>query len=292
MKERILIVDGLNFIYRGVLNFNTKPTAEQLLKMSDAEKEALANKIDYTIVYNFFRNLRALIENFEPSKCFLILEGQPEFRKVLFPDYKKNRIVKSGSTKEKARHNVLRQADIIYKLASLLPVTLVRAAAYEADDTIYTLATNLKDEEVIIISTDSDMIQAIQNLSGHDIKLFNPKTKEFIQAPEYLYLVWKSIAGDTSDCIPSVASEEVASVLAQDTSALKEFLAKEENRANFSLNKELIELRLVPEDQLIFTDYTVNYDALFDEFNKLEFVSLLKEPYKEKFIKTFADNLQ
>jgi hypothetical protein len=63
MKDRILIIDGLGFIYRGVLNFaKAKPTDEELAKLSVTEREALLNKIDYTIVYNFFRNLRALIE--------------------------------------------------------------------------------------------------------------------------------------------------------------------------------------------------------------------------------------
>lgn len=292
MKERVLIIDALNFIYRGlIVFFGSKPTEEMLRNMTDAEREALEKKVDYTIVYNFFRNLRALIETVEPSKCFLILEGQPEFRKKLFPDYKKNRIVKSGSTQEKTKQNVFRQADIIYKLVSLLPITMVRAAEYEADDTIYTLATDLKNEEVIIVSTDSDMIQVIQNLSSYDVKLLNPKTKKFVEAPEYSYLVWKSIAGDKSDCIPSIASQDQSVILAQDPPALKEFLSHEENRANFSLNRELIELKIVQPEQLEFTDYNVSFDNLFEEFSKMELPSLLKESYKEKFIQTFTDNL-
>jgi 5'-3' exonuclease len=292
MKDKILVIDGLGFIYRGLLRFATaKPTDEQLAKMSSEEREALLNKVDYTIVYNFFRNLRALIEEFEPDKCFFVLEGQPEFRKQIFPDYKKNRIAKVGSKKAQDKENIFRQANIIYDLIKLLPITMVRAAAYEADDTIYTLATNLKDEEVIIISSDSDMIQIVQNLSAHDVKLFNPKTKEFIQVPEYVYLVWKSIAGDVSDNIPSVASKEKALLCATNATELQEFLAVEENRANFSLNKDLIELRLVPAEQLDFTEYQINFEKLFDEFSKLEFTSLLKDKYKEKFIETFTEHL-
>jgi 5'-3' exonuclease len=202
-----------------------------------------------------------------------------------------NRIAKVGSKKAQSKENVFRQASIIYELIKLLPITMVRAAAYEADDTIYTLASNLRDEEVIIISSDSDMIQIIQNLSVHNVKLFNPKTKQFIQAPEYVYLVWKSIAGDTSDNIPSVASEEKATSCATNANELKEFLSIEENRANFSLNKELIELKLVPTDQLDFTEYQINFDKLFSEFTKLEFTSLITEKYKEKFIDTFTDHL-
>lgn len=295
MKDKILIIDGLGFIYRGVLRFATpKPTAEEIDKMSLAEREAfeqLAKKVDYTIVYNFFRNLRALIETFEPDKCFFILEGDPQFRKKLFPNYKKNRIVKLGTKKANHKQNILRQADIIYDLLRLLPVTMVRAADYEADDVIYTLANDLKNEEVIIVSSDSDMIQIIQKLSAYDVKLFDPKIKDFVQAPEYVYLVWKSIAGDTSDNIPSILSKEKATLCATDSAVLKEFLSHEENRADFSLNKNLIELQLVPTDLLEFTEYSTNFDSLFNEFKKLEFFSLLKDTYKEKFIQIFTDNL-
>jgi 5'-3' exonuclease len=293
MKDRILVFDFLNYVYRGVLRFGKpKPTDEELAQMSPKEQEVYQNKIDYTIVYNFFRNLRATIEEFEPDKCFFALEGDPQFRKQLFPDYKKNRIIKLGTKKAADKQNILRQADIICNLLPLLPVTMVRAAAYEADDVMHTLATNLKDEEVIIISSDSDMIQTIQHLSTYDVKLFNPKIKDFVQVPEYVYLVWKSIAGDTSDSIPSILSKEKATICATDGVALKEFLASEENRANFSLNKNLIELQLVPDDQLIFTECKINFDSLFEEFKKLEFFSLIKEDYKEKFIHTFTDNLK
>ncbi len=277
MKDRVLIIDCLNFIYRGVLRFG---------------KSIDDTKPDYTIVYNFFRNLRATIQEFEPNKCFFALEGDPQFRKQLFPDYKKNRIVKLGSKKAEDKQNVLRQADIICNLLSYLPITMVRAAAFEADDVMHTLASNLKDEEVIIVSSDSDMIQTIQNLSNYDVKLFNPRTKEFVQAPEYVYLVWKSIAGDTSDSIPSISSKEKATNCATDGATLQEFLSYEENRANFSLNKNLIELQLVPADQLTFTDHKTNFDLLFQEFEKMEFLSLLKEEYKEKFIETFTANLR
>jgi 5'-3' exonuclease len=293
MKDRVLVFDFLNYVYRGVLRFGKpKPTDEELAKMSPEEREALQNKIDYTVVYNFFRNLRATIEEFEPDKCFFALEGDPQFRKQLFPDYKKNRIIKLGTKKAEVKQNILRQADIICNLLPLLPITMVRAAAYEADDVMHTLATNLKDEEVIIISSDSDMIQTIQQLSACDVRLFNPKIKDFVQAPEYVYLVWKSIAGDTSDSIPSITSKEKATLYAKDAVALKEFLSSEENRANFSLNKNLIELKLVPADQLTFIEHKVNFDLLFDEFKKLEFFSLIKEEYKERFIQTFTDNLQ
>lgn len=150
---------------------------------------------------------------------------------------------------------------------------------------------DLRDEEVIIVSSDSDMIQVIQNLSAHNIKLYNPRLKSFVEAPPYVYLVWKSIAGDISDNIPSIASAKKAELYANNPDALRDFLAIEENRANFSLNKKLIELRLVASNELIFTEYKIDFDLLFREFEKLDFSSLLKETYREKFVETFTDCL-
>lgn len=280
MKDRVLIIDGLNFIYRGLISFGKPKTTET------------EDKPDYSVVYNFFRNLRALIEEFEPSRCFIALEGNPKFRKELLPSYKANRIVKEGSKEESVRNNLLRQADIIYSLVPLLPVTLVRAAEYEADDTIYALANDLKDEEVIIISSDSDLIQILQKLSNHDIKLFHPGKKSFVEAPKYVYLVWKCIAGDKkTDNIPGILSAAKAEEVAKSPDELSKFLSNEENRANFQLNKSLIELQLVPHNQLTFTEHNVNFDSLFAEFEKMEFASLLKESYRDRFINTFVENL-
>src|ERR1700722_2315472 len=54
----------------------------------------------YSYVYNFFRNLRPLIEDFSPDKCFFVLEGHPQFRYDLYGDYKANRLVKLASRQE------------------------------------------------------------------------------------------------------------------------------------------------------------------------------------------------
>lgn len=273
MKDRVLIIDALNFIYRGVITFKNNTI--------DASKQ------DYTIVYNFFRNLRALIEVLEPTKCFMALEGNPTFRKTLFSDYKKNRLIKRGSKQAEIKTNVLRQADIIYQLASHLPITLIRAEEYEADDTIYTLANNLKDEEVILISSDSDLIQILQILHKHDVKLFHPGKKQFIEPPDHVYLVWKSLAGDASDNIPAITSKNKAEHLANTPDELQQFLSIEENRADFNLNKQLIELQLIQDSKLHFQDYIVNFNSLFLSFETMQLPSLLEENYKSRFIDTF-----
>lgn len=275
MKDRVLIIDYLNFVYRGVIKFGGK-------------EEKSADEFDNKLVFNFFRNLRALIENLKPNKVFLALEGNPIFRKTLFPDYKKNRLIKTSSEKASTRDDVLRQANIICELVAHLPIVTIKADKYEADDTIFSLARNLQDEEVIIVSSDSDLIQILQRLPKFNIKLYNSGTKQFIEAPNYVYLVWKSLAGDGSDNIPSILSDEKSKHLASSPIDLKEFLNKEENRANFSLNRQLIELQIVPDNELKFIDYNINFNALFKAFEQMKFMSMLAEPYCTRFKETFG----
>ncbi len=272
-KDSILLIDTLNFIYRGVIKFG--------------KKENENGKEDFTIVYNFFRNLRALIEQFKPNKCFLALEGIPHFRYKLYPEYKANRLIKTGSKKEATRADFNRQRDIILSLVKHLPLWKIKAEAYEADDVLFTLAQNLKSEDVTIISADSDLIQIIQQFPT--IKLYNAISKSTVSSPNYNYLVQKSIAGDTSDNIPRILSKEKAIEIASDPKLLSSFLEVEENRANFSLNKELIVLREVPDQELLIEEHQVNFDLLKQEFEKMELPSLLKENYWERFTSTFQE---
>ncbi len=272
MKDRVLLIDYANFVFRGKIKFG-KPDP---------------SKVDYTLIFNFFRNLRALIEQLEPKRVFLVAEGHPGFRYQLLSSYKANRLIKLGTPKGAAdKADFDRQRDIISQLTVHLPVMMVRAANYEADDTINALVENLTSEEVIIVSGDKDFIQILQKHKDADIRLYNPVKKEFITAPTYHFLAMLALAGDTSDNIPSVVSENKAIELASNPGLLKEFLAIEENRVAFQLNRELIELRHPKDDELEFQNYTVNYNLLKEEFAKMEFASMLTEKYWDRFVSTF-----
>lgn len=269
MREKILLIDYMNFVYKGKISFKTK----------DDQKE------DNVIVYNFFRNLRAVIEQFQPTKCFFALEGNPRFRKKLLPSYKANRIVKNAS-QQKDKESFDRQRDTITALLRFLPVKTFRAEEYEADDVLWTLSGNLANEEVIVVSSDSDLIQIIQKYPR--AKLYNPIKKSFIDIPGFSYLVFKVIAGDKkTDNIPGILSEEKAKKIASSPKLLTDFLSSEENKSLFSLNRKLIELQEVHIDDLVIEDNSFDPEQLRTEFIKLELPSLLKDEYWERFTSTF-----
>jgi 5'-3' exonuclease len=269
--SKVLLIDGLNFIYRANVGFKPKDKST----------------IDYTIVYNLFRNLRATIEQFSPTNVFFCLEGKNNFRYKLFADYKANRIIKTGvENKSYKKENFIRQADIVINLLPYLPVISVKADGYEADDVIATLADNLKEEDTIIISTDTDYIQLLQKDLPR-LQIYNPTPKEFIFPPDYHYLTYKILAGDTSDNIPSITNKEVAIELASDPKKLLNYLNNQEKQSNYKLNYSLINLQPIDNDLLQFTDYKVNYNLLKEEFVKMGFPSMVEEKYWERFVETF-----
>src|SRR4029077_2397043 len=119
--DKVLIIDFLNFVHKGNIKFK-----------SNGEEQ------NFTVVFNFFRNLRALIEQLNPTKVFLCKEGNNNFRYGLLPTYKANRIVKTGNEKKaKADDNFILQINKIQQLCRLLPIEQCRSNNFEADDVIY-----------------------------------------------------------------------------------------------------------------------------------------------------------
>ena len=166
MTDHILLLDLHNFIWRANISFKfVDPTVNQ----------------DYITIFNFFRNLRALIEEFCPNKVFAVCEGHPQFRYNLFSDYKANRIIKQAA-KQETLDKFFKSRDEIVRLLSYLPITLCRAADYEADDVIATLVENMKDEMLTVISNDSDYIQLLQKGYKY-LDIYNPMKKEMMRAP-------------------------------------------------------------------------------------------------------------
>jgi len=273
-KDKVLLIDGLNFSYRANITFG-KPKPE------DEDKESFA------AVYNFFRNTRALIEQFDPDKVFFALEGENCFRRELYSEYKSNRIIKVGSEdKQKKRDDFLRQYNIMLKLLKYLPITQVKSDRYEADDVIATLVSTLQDEDLTVISSDKDYIQLLQK--GYDnLKVFSHNLKGYVVPPDYHFLTFLTLNGDTSDNIPSLISKKKAIAIASDPEKLAEFLSVVENRANYSLNNQLVAFKIIEDEELQFSEYEVDFDSLKEEFEYMEFETILEDKYWNRFIETF-----
>jgi hypothetical protein len=147
----------------------------------------------------------------------------------------------------------------------------------------------MREEDVIIVSNDTDYIQTLQK-GYRNVRVYVPSKKTFMEAPEYLYLCWKCLRGDKGDGINGVPGigDKRAEKLARDPVKLKEFLEVAEHGAKFRINRQLIEFRMVPSDEILTEDGQTDFETLKSEFARMEMPSMVKEPYWSKFVETFS----
>jgi len=290
--DKILLIDLHNALHRANISFGLSNHKLDQNKITHCICGAIWSSDfescseDYVMIYNFFRNFRPIIEQFAPDKCFCVMEGHPQFRYNLFPEYKANRIIKTGSFKQSKKNKFFQDKDIIVGLLKNFPITLVRSAAYEADDLIYTFCQDLKDEKLTILSNDSDFIQLLQK-GYQSIQIYNPIKKEFMLAPSYHYVAAKCILGDKSDNIPALLTKNKAMKVINDSILFEEFLSQEENRARFNINKQLIEFRLVPLEEIEIIEGIRNFESVKEAFKIMKFESIINDKSWENFTKTF-----
>lgn len=291
--DKVLLIDGMNFIYRANITFgdaklqhrNNIPNENKCCCGELWNNKTNSCDKDFVVVFNFFRNLRPIIEQFNPDKCFFIMEGHPKFRYDLYSDYKANRIIKHAA-KQEDQSKLFRNTDIIVSLLPHLPITLAKAANYEADDVVASLCENLKSESLAIVSTDTDYIQLLQR-GYQNIQIYNPIKKIDMEAPTYPYVGWKCLAGDKSDNIPKLLTPKKALDTINSPELLNKFLSVEENRANFNINRQLIEFGKVAEEEIELQEGQRNFQFLFDAFTQMKFESIVRKESWSKYVKTF-----
>jgi 5'-3' exonuclease len=129
-------------------------------------------------------------------------------------------------------------------------------------------------------------IQLLQKGYKHLI-IYNPIKKQQLEAPPWHYVLSKSLLGDKSDNIPRLLSPKKAIKVINSPELLKEFLSNHEQLCNFNRNRELIELRLAPDEEIILKDGQRNFEALKQEFERMDFQSITNEVSWEKYVRTF-----
>ena len=262
---KVLFLDAYNLIYRARSGFSMG---------------------DYPVIYNFFRQLRPLIEKFNPEKVYFALEGNPKFRKELSSgNYKSNR--------KSAGDEFHRQkAAIINIVGELFPFESVRHPDLECDDTIATLACQhaADGDKVYIVSSDSDFIQLL-NIERYDIEIYNPVKKKFIETPDYDYVSWKALRGDATDNIPGIPGigDKTATKLVNNPDQMKILFENQEKKKIFERNVNLIRLVDFSNDMSKLERKTGSgdFDMVHSSFEDLGFDSLIKEKTWNKFTDTF-----
>ena len=144
--------------------------------------------------------------------CFDGVKGR-QLRGALYEDYKSSR---NGGLEVKASEHEGQDTRTIFTNVSLDPNELKPrwSASYdenkEADDLIaeHAMELMLKGEDVVILSSDSDLFQLLRypNIRIHNFKkeITAEDVKEITGVTPDKYADWKSLVGDSSDSIPGV----------------------------------------------------------------------------------------
>ena len=247
---KILIVDTYNMIHRARHSFI---------------------KGEHATIFNFFRSLKYEIVKHDADKVYIIGEGCPHHRFALNEDYKGTRVkIKDESFSRQKRE--------ILALCRKLPVTWLKHINYECDDVIAHLCrAKHADEDVTIISTDTDFIQLLDN---PNTRLWNPIKKKYIEPWPVDYVMWKALKGDTSDNVPGVPGigEKRAFKLMSDLDAMREFLNSDPERLNaYNLSYRQIILAEIDEASKGWETEVCNFDEsfLFDKFTEYGFKTII-----------------
>ena len=262
--KKIVLLDGYNLIYRA--------------------RHSRMKKGEYSTVFNFFRSLRPLVGNFNPDIVYFVLEGVPRKRLEMNSEYKGQR-----TYHDKDNFRTQRKV-IISLLKEFFPFTVIRHPDYECDDVINYLAVEKhKDDDVTIVSTDTDFIQSI----SESVHLFNPVSKKEIKKVEYDYVAHKALTGDKSDNIIGFTGigNKKAENLVTSKDLLTEFLSIQENKEKFEHNYEMIKFHDLTSEKDSFEinkAVNINWEDLKIKFSEMEFNSIIgKEKSWENYTKTF-----
>lgn len=205
------------------------------------------------VALNVLRSINKKFKN-DYGEMILAIDSYKYWRKDFFPYYKANR--------KKARQKSPLDWPSIFQCMNNFKAELKEIKLYkyievegaEADDIIASLVQKYYDQDILIVSGDKDFAQ----LQKHrNVKQYDILNKKFIKVSDPLKALEEHIIkGDPGDGIPNILSNDNCFVLGQrQKNITKKFLqnmngmtfhAEHEYTRNYSRNKTLIDLEMIP----------------------------------------------
>lgn len=269
---KVGLFDGYNLLYRAAFS---GPSWQR-------DKYDLE---DRSVVYHFFRSIRALVRDLGLDEAVFVLEGKPVRRLDALPSYK--------GTRERSPDPGMgvQTRLIVDMLKHSLPFRVTRHPQLECDDLIANLARyEYPDDDIVIISSDTDFLQ----LSSNRIEIYNPIRKRVVTPPvnSESYVRYKALIGDNSDNIEgfrNIGNKRSAGFI-NNPDKLEKFLAAESGRREkLKLNESLISFHDLPNILSEIEDYrgTLDPQAVKSSFTEWGFVSIIKEDKWKDWIAVF-----
>ena len=189
----IVLVDHMNFL------FISYHMARRQLKEEFGKDEILEEDMGffYHILFNKYNNLFKTYGN-----LVICHEGRHslDWRRNIFNDYKRNR---DDSKQEQSYLDLKKTFPIIDDVLKYYPTKQIKVDGMEADDVMFAVSIYeaSKENDVLIISTDKDMIQVKNHYENIDV--YNPIRRTYYEKNPNIVME-KAICGDSSDNIPGL----------------------------------------------------------------------------------------
>ena len=153
-SPRLFLIDTFGFIFR----------AYHARARSNAPPMRTGTGLSTEAVYIFHNMLRKLLATYQPEYIAAIFESsEPTFRSDAFAEYKANRSEMPPDLGE--------QIPYVRRIIEAMAIPILEFPRFEADDVIGAIARGAEaDVEVVIVSSDKDMLQLVTNR----ISMLNP----------------------------------------------------------------------------------------------------------------------
>jgi DNA polymerase-1 len=282
--HRWVLIDAANCLYRAF--FAPFPP----LRASDGTPTKA--------VYVFANMLRKLLREEQPGAVAMVMDAPGAgFRHELFSGYK--------ATRDAQPEELSQQIPLARELAAAWRIPLLEVPGYEADDVIATLAAQAPgDTEVVIVSTDKDLMQLASERvvlldTMKDKRIGPAEVEERFGVPPEKVLDVRALVGDHSDNIPGVKGigEKGAAELLREWGSLEHLLEHaaevKGKKAREALLAHADEARLSKQLATLHTDVPLPVEpaalarvepdraALAALYRRLEFTRLLEDLEKE-----------
>lgn len=296
--KKLLLLDGNAMLFRGFYaTIYTRP-----MKTS--------SNIPTNAIYAFNLMLTKAIELINPSHIVVAWDaGKPTFRHELNGEYK--------GTRKQLPEELIAQFPIAREYLSASSIYQYEQVGIEADDIIGSIAKQYQDYEVVVLTSDRDLLQLIDSRISvmlmkkglSEVELIDEiKLKEWMNITPNQIIDLKALMGDTADNIKGVPGigEKTAQKLIETYenieniyNHLSDFKGKQleklvEGKESAFLSKTLATIITdatlhLDETQFI---YKLDLETLNQFYRKYEFKSLVKEEKTADFTLKIVDKIE
>lgn len=240
------------------------------------------------VIFGFLRDLVTLENLFETDKVVFCFDSNTSLRKQILSTYKESRrkSYEQATTEEKKAKDGLRLQLHLLR-TEVLPrigfANIHHAEGYEADDFIALNAERTRGHNVIIVSSDNDLLQCINETTS----IYNPQTKRLFDLKRFRkdfeiepfdWPAVKAWAGDSGDDIPGlvgVGQKTAVKYVKGELVASKTLAKFVNNHALYQRNLELVRLPFPGTPKIAFKPDDIDSEAWISVAKELGFVTLL-----------------